>query len=268
MKLHDNTLACNHLFNMKNLALDRRVIEHLIRQRFGTQEKFLRRAGIDKSTLGHWLKGEHYPRPETFLRFCGALDVDFFAVMDASLGRLQEVSFAMGGTVLTNQWSGALASFAFLRGFLLTPGEWPGEKLLEDYNRGRVRPYQWHRWEFQHRPKMGRHNYYGTFVLKPSVDPQVWYFAFQETTTRPWGWLPYGCVRKLGDENLLIHFVLVGESERAAHSDGVDRIAVQTYLSKRRTNYRIASLHPFEVTFSETAPESLPRVCFRQPGLA
>ncbi|MBI2432833.1 MAG: helix-turn-helix transcriptional regulator [Candidatus Hydrogenedentes bacterium] len=160
--------------------MDRAAVERLIRERFGTQAAFLRRAGMDKATLHRWFNGEHHPRPETFLRFCGALDVDFLSVLEVSPERLAGMSYGIGRAALGNDWRGALSTFAFLTRFLVMPGEWPGDCLLAEYDQGRIRPGRWHTWDYEHDPATQRHDYYGTICLTGSANPQVWYVAFQE----------------------------------------------------------------------------------------
>lgn len=252
---------------MPSLPLNKSVIERLILERFGgSQADFLRRAGIHKSTLGHWLKGENQPRPERFLKMCAALDVDFFATLEVSEGQIAALVPEIVQAVMAGDWR-ALPTFAFLGKFLLAPGGWPKEQLLKHYrpfSRSGTRTWHWH--DFEHDPAAGKQDYYGTFRLRFTADPQVWWIAFRERLGIPWMWYRYGCFRKCWEEVLLMNFVFMGETQCYIHPEGVDSVVVQTYLGNRPTTYRIASLHPFKMEVLEGTPAGEDFVQFRQTG--
>ena len=251
---------------MEKLPLDSLAINRLIEERFNNNKaKFLRHADLHKTTLTRWLNGTSQPQAERFLRFCGAFDVDFFALLEATPESVQLLSYVIAQAALLKGWKDTLPSLAFLQNFLLAPGDWPDLEIANHYNHKR-KP-EWSTWDFQYDPKAGRRDYYITFDIKFSTDPQVWYFAFQEPESSQWMWFRYGCVRKRWNELLLLNFVFMGELDIVELSSEIDRIAVQTYLGGRPTTYRIASLHPFEARVSEIVPASPPPVRFRQPGL-
>lgn len=255
---------------MEKLPLHKANIARLIDERFpGKRAAFYRRAGLHKSTLGRWYEGAHAPRPDRFLRFCGALDADFFALLDVSPEQVASFAYGIAQAALSNTWSNSFPTFSFLQQFLLGPGDWPAETsdgMLAHYSQSS--PREWCVWEYKHDPAKGPSECYATFQLKFSADPQVWYFGFQERHGREWMWMRYGCVRKLWEEVLLLNFVFMGEIERVEHPPNADAIVVQTYLGPRPITYRIVSLHPFTATCVESPPESLPHVRFRQPGAA
>lgn len=107
---------------------------------------------------------------------------------------------------------------------------------------------------------------WATLALESSVNPQVWYFAFQEPQGVAWMWFRYGVVRKRWGEALLLNFVYMGEVERIHPPPDADSIFVQTYLPPRKTTYRIVSLHPFEASVCEAPAAEALALRFRRAG--
>ena len=247
------------------LPFDEDAIRRLVGERCdGNWTRLHTRSGLHRTTVRRWLNGAHYPREDKFLRFCGALDVDFFATLDLYAAQVPQLAQAVVQAALAGSWQGPLTSLSFLQSFLLRPGNWPGKQLLRRY--GLPPGRTWHTWDFHNDPAAGPSDCYCTFTLQPSADPQVWYFAFQETGLLQWMWFRYGCVRKRWDEALLMNFVFMGELERHVLDQHANNMIVQTYVSDRPTTFRIASLHPFEASASFDPPKDAPFLCFRKPG--
>ncbi len=249
---------------MEEFSLNRALIEHLISNRFDSKADFFRKSRINKATLWRWYSKQHYPAPETFLNFCGALDVDFLALLDVTPERVSQFQVRLAQVAFERSWKTFLPTLAFLDEFLIGPGDWPGDFILPHYNRYLRRARQWTVWEYEHDPSKQRSNYYGTFLLEQSIDPQVWYFAFSESQGTPWNWFRYGAVRKVETEVMLLNFT--AESDLASCPDKTRPIAVQTYLGSNRAFFRVVSLHPFRAVFHQATPDQIDPVSFRYPG--
>ena len=260
---------------MKASSLDKPLIERLIEERFGTKTAFHETGAVDKATLGRWFSGKSHPSSEKYLEFCGALNVDPLALLSIHPDRMPTLVLKAIVGIGTGRWGKELGMLSFLQG--LIPGRqlhgddyeveeggdtssdtrpdddhWPSEKMPSKYLDERRKRRTWSKLFHKHDPSKEKHSYYGAFLLRPSIAPQVFYFAFrkEERPYRDWWW--YGYVRSLDDEVSLLHFT----SQRmtaSASSDG--SLAVETYLESVPIDFQIFSIHPFEASFCKRLPE-------------
>jgi transcriptional regulator with XRE-family HTH domain len=252
------------------ILLHKELLDRLIGERFASKAAFCRASGVHKSTLGRWFSGQYPPSAETYLKVCGALDVDPLALVEVPLERIPMVLLRIIQEAASGQWSKQLSPLSFLRDLIPAPwvaasagkaepadtpcrDSWPPESIPGYYPSGAGQTRGWERHVHPHDPASCRASYYGAFLLRPSVDPQVWYFAFRRADEPLVGWWWYGFVRYMNGEVLLLNFS--SEYMLGAPSPGCGQIGVETYFEPVKMDFQVASLHPFELQFEEELPD-------------
>jgi hypothetical protein len=200
------------------------------------------------STLYRWMTGKILPKSsDVFLRLAGLLDVDPFALIAVPAGDI----LAAAEDVLRIVQNSATAPpwLQFVHGFFGRQRGWPPEDLSTVYF-GR----RWFCQEFRHEPAV-RSNYYAAVLFAgllkpPDRRPQILHFAFKHPSLFHARWLEYGLVRVHGTSAALHH--INGYADRLERADPDVPIRVETWFGPGAALFRVASLHPFDLTVADS----------------
>lgn len=212
-----------------------------------------------RSTISRWLRGATLPQTErAFLSFAGALDLDPFALWDLSGGQFPRVCARIWKLLHMRKWPAFDSNLSFLTNFVACVPDWPPSRIsLEYFSR------DWSTVSFSHQASV-RNGYYAALVIRPlgsrwRSGVQVWHFAWRPPQQDAL-WQPYGFVRLSGADLRLFHFNSYHQSAQVA--DPVGRFCVETWFGAGDAEFRVASLHEFEIRVVESRPEGLAVVRF------
>lgn len=266
---------------------DTELIERLIIERCGSKNRFEVESSIPKSTLGRWLSGTSRPSGQTFLKFCAALDVDPLGLVRLSPEVLPSYYRKALLGIASGYWPKELSGLEYLRdmvpmslfsaracsiaGFAgfgtesSRPSPWPPDSIAAHFRGADSAPRKWYRWSMEKAPGKDRIGYYGSYLIRPSCDPQAFYFASRllENAFRDWWW--YGYVVRQGERCLMLN--LTSECETGKMESGHGCMAVSTYIEREPAQFQIVSLHAFDTEFVEDLDSRWDGsgVCFRHP---
>lgn len=211
---------------------------------------------FDKQTLSRWIRGES--RPQTsyrMLRLAHLLDVDPFALLAPSDGEFAKTADRVINFI-QNRYT-AHESLDFLAPFFGRVKTWPPP--FKDPKR------KWVQREFEHKAVHGTGHYAlvsikGDRRLRISQKPQVFHFAYRQPSFFGNRWLQYGCVIRRVRSVSLWH--INGHAETLTVDSLTEPTPVKTYFGPEPAQFRVASLHPFQVRVTRHTIE--PAVMF--PG--
>jgi len=196
------------------------------------------------------------------LQLSALLDVDPFCLLVPKRGTVQTALNAVFQSLKEQDSSSGLLDY--LKTMYGWKTEWPPPYWVNDEKH---HAYAWHVQEFSHDPTT-RRNFYKQVGLVADgalvqVRPQTFHFAYSgagllSTAT----WLNYGFVVRHRQHVRLIH--MHGFTDQHDTSALTDPTWVETYFGPGAANFRVASLHPFELLRED--PEHLPERCVRFPG--
>lgn len=215
--------------------------------------------GPDRTTIYRWRNGALPRSSGEYLRLCGLLDIDPFALLRVNEDAVPD-AFDRLLTIFDDSRPSIPPALAFARDFFGRLQNWPPIKAMsQSYPNLR-----WHKAEFEHDPK-GRKNYYKQLLIKPSEDHivslQVFHFAFRHPDLFGKRWLQYGLIKRLRHKSILIH--INGHNEFIDMASLNSTIPVETYFGEGPAIFQIASIHPF---YLEEPNYILPTGCLRFPG--
>lgn len=227
-----------------------------------------------RKTILRWASGDTQTLPKgskRLLALAQALDVDPFMLLDIPAETLIKACEKSSWNL---SWGSIHKSLSFLNDlFKLTEDTWPPQEI------GALFEGEWFCFDFYHQPqKNGRHFFQGVHIqpdhdygpdgtLLGPRDPQLWYFAFREgrykgETFEPCGfWRPYGLIYLYKGQLQLIHLTGMLMNTAAQLPEG--SFIAETFFGQGSAQFRIASLHPFETSF--TLKEHIPTLRFGFP---
>lgn len=246
------------------VGLDGELLEEQINIKFPNgiselQAKWDNNGGPDRTTIYRWRKGALPRSSGDYLKLCGLLNVDPFALLtvnddDATdaIDRLLTVSDDISPSIPP--------AFSFARNFFGRQREWPPTKAMNQYYQN----FKWHRMEFKHEAK-GYKNYYKQLIIKPANEHfeslQVFHFAFRHPALFGKRWLQYGFIKRLLHKGSLIQ--VNGYRESIDIASLSSPIPVETHFGEGPAIFQIASIHPF---YLEELNSKFPTKCLRFPG--
>jgi hypothetical protein len=230
-------------------------VQALIKRRFGNvqglevalNERSPGEATSARSTIYRWLKSGVPKAPDALLEFCGALDVDPMAILDfEQSGTMRNFDKLRMSFQLGRELSSPMRVFKDL----LFPGPfWPNDASVE---RCYGRP--WFRVDFEHSAETLT-NVYALLRIAPRDDdrtsPLVFHIAYRRKPAADHMWRPFGSIIRR-EASLTIASESGGLIERAIAPDG--RIDVETFYGPGPAEFRIASLHAFDVEIVVPSP--------------
>jgi transcriptional regulator with XRE-family HTH domain len=213
----------------------------------------------DRTTLWRWLKGESNIAPQRVLELAGAFDIDPLSLFQTTPKAYAVMCRALAKSIGSRNATPLGHDLQWLREFIAPNEEWPSQYLAAKfYDR------TWKLQEFSHSAR-DRHNYFQKVSIKSPPrtfgEPQVWHFAFRgQSSTFPL-WTPYGFIERRSDEIALYHYR--GATATADIHRNADKFTVETWFGTGAAEFRVASLHAFELALTKTADSKLP--CIRFP---
>jgi hypothetical protein len=226
---------------------------------------------VHRGTRGRWLKGMNSPSAKKFLRLAVALDVDPWCLWSIKPEKAEQLAWdvqkAMQGW---RSWSRLFPpAFSFVQSIIgLTP-HWPNEAFaLRHFRRS------WTVREFRHVNPEYDGNRYATIEImrkKRSTHPRVYHFAFrtlrsstsssQSTGPDTRMWRPFGTVEisPIDKSVRLIHYLGHVQLEHLADDE---QCLVETFFGRGPAEFRVASLHDFDLALDPPARKKVVRVQF------
>lgn len=216
-------------------------------------------------TVWRWINNPSGPFPkhaDAILALAGALDLDPMALWDMEDDEFRRRVHTFAVAIVRRRWKDQDRTFMFLEQMLDCAGEWPADRLARHYYR---RP--WVVRNVSHDARRQR-NYYGHFLIAPETlserAPQLWHFAFRDAPARGIrgmnGWYVYGSVEAYGEKITLRNYN--GKVSRCALKSSGGPFVVETWFGQGSADFRIASLHSFQLSMPERALRTIPRVRF------
>jgi hypothetical protein len=220
----------------------------------------------DRSTVTRWLTsdGSHFPRnEERILALAGALDIDPTALWTFDTESFPVLWPKIVRAARSGKWSGLLNSLSFLRHFADATEQWPPQAVASRFF---DRPWTQH--DLVHDPAHGA-NYYRNVILRPTSRtekfPRVWHFASRYIGGAPRrDWRPIGFVRR--EPDMVTLFSDFAMTEQCLCVPDSEEVCVQLWHGQGSEVFRIASLHPFDVSVVDQPRDDVPLVRFGFPG--
>jgi hypothetical protein len=220
-------------------AVDDLVVEWEERVRAGRQKIGKAR---NRGTVYRWLDEGLPSRKEDILGFAALLDVDPVALLriDDEFVRLyygRERRLFQLGILGQSQLAAFWAVY-------IPGGSWPDPSIARTlYGR------DWTTVEYRHDPALVS-NVFACFSFKPEAlagacSPWVVHFAYRRAGARDGMWRPYGSVIRIGRTVSLISES--GDLQENTMDDTASPIAVETFFGPGAAEFRVASLHKFEL---------------------
>lgn len=262
-----------------NVRLRQDLIRRVIERDFeGNTSAFGRSLELDdlphRKTIFRWARQqEGLPKgPERMLALAQALDVDPFLLLDID----HEVMLQCCAAAAWNlTWGSVHKALAFLNGLLsLSPEDWPPPDIAEVFDGS------WYTQNFMHHPSKGR-NYFKPLLIKPEIfyagngsiegarEPQAWYLAYRDISLKSgepepvsW-WKPFGMFSLEQGTVHLLHFNGLVDKQALTHEDF--RFGFEIFFGQGAAEFKIASLHPFELEDPGDTLEGVPMVRFGFP---
>ncbi|WP_188453024.1 hypothetical protein [Glycocaulis albus] len=195
----------------------------------------------DRSTIYHWINGNIPRTTERFLKFCGVLDIDPFALILNNEDDIEKIH----ATILKSFWSDywTQPALSFVKDFIGQKTIWPPSFLAEKY-------YQrsWFELNFRH-DYFNKSNHYISICIDPNNlfienHPQVFHIAYQNSGGSKLGpWIQYGLFIRFGRKTKL--WSISGQFESHAHINKEEIICIGTWIGQGNANFKVTSLHPF-----------------------
>ncbi len=190
-----------------------------------------------KATIYRWLDHGIPSRADTVFGFASILDVDPVALMDVD----EEYVYSQFGRErrLYHLRRPTSTHLAPLWSIYEVDSGWPNQALANTYY-GR----NWHTYDFHHDPAAISDVYAAVMLTTGDVAaPRAYHFAYRRSGVADRTWRPYGTVVALEDD-----IILVSESGHFQQKPrSGDRFSVETYFGLGAADFRIVSLHPFDL---------------------
>lgn len=229
-------------------SVDDLVVEWEERIRSGRQRKGKAR---NRGTVYRWLDEGMPTRKDDILGFAALLDVDPVALLRIDeefirqhYGRERRLFQlgALGRSRLAAVWA-----------IYLPGGSWPDPSIARAFY-----GYDWTTRDFRHDPKVVS-NAYACFSFTPTATerpavPWVVHFAYRRMGARDGMWRPYGTVILTGRAIMLISEN--GDLQEKHVIGTAPSISVETHFGPGGAEFRVASLHAFEVTVTVPSRET------------
>lgn len=233
-------------------SVDDLVVEWEERVRNGQQKVGKAR---NRGTVYRWLDEGLPSRKEDILGFAALLDVDPVSLLQIDeefirrhYGRERRL-FQLG---LFGQ--SRLAAFWAI---YIPSGSWPDRAIARSLF-GR----DWTTSEYQHDPNLVSSVFacfkFDIGSMEERDAPWVVHFAYRRTSARDGLWRPYGSVLRLGRRVMLVSES--GDLQERVFDDPVSTIAVETHFGPGPAEFRVASLHKFDL---EVVVPSVEKCCLR-----
>lgn len=240
------------------------LVMELIREGFGSIDDFVvhweercasgrQREGRsrDRSTIYRWLEKGLPSNKNDIFGFAAALDVDPVGIISLDHEHFRERfgkerRFFQAGN----------ASLSKLSAFwpIYMPGpNWPNNTLSQSfYSRN------WHLEDFQHNPSVTQPNVYARILLSTRTKlysaPRVFHIAYKRANAWDAMWRPYGTVVGVRDSVQLLSES--GDFQHISDSACPARVSFETYFGPGPAEFRIASLHPFQLSILSSSDGS------------
>lgn len=220
-------------------GVDDLVVEWEERVRTGQQKIGKAR---NRGTVYRWLDEGLPSRKEDILGFAALLDVDPVALLriDDEFVRLhygrERRLFQLG--ILGQS---RLAAFWAI---YVPSGSWPDRSIARSlYGR------DWTTSDYRHDPALVA-NVFACFKFTPcksasARSPWVVHFAYRRASARDGMWRPYGSVMRIGQEVVLVSES--GDLQEQTLGEAASPIAVETHFGPGPAEFRVASLHEFDL---------------------
>lgn len=213
-------------------------------------------ASLHRSTVYRWIKGSLPQSTDDMLRLCSILDVDPFALVTPTGSDFTVSAHSLIYAYQNDHWKPALA---FMKYFLGRRQDWPPRDLVRTHF-GR----DWHVTDITHEAS-AEVNLFATFEIQRGSEqneshPHVCHFAYRNPISFGGRWLHYGFIQQYDEEVKLVH--INGQFASYRKASASEPALVQTYFGPSPAEFRIASLHPFQVTRCTTPEQAMPSVRF------
>lgn len=252
----------------QHLKLRQDLIQRVVERDFeGNTSAFGRSLELSdlphRKTIFRWARQqEGLPKsPQRLLALAQALDVDPFLLLEIDTEVLLKVCSSAAWNLT---WGSVHKALAFMNGlFALSHEHWPPAEISEWFDG------DWYTQDLLHDPAQGR-NHFRPFVLQPELfydgdgqveslrEPQAWYLAFRDVRIHNGEpepvsyWRPFGMLRLEQGQIHLLNFVGLADQTPLNTADG--RFVFELFFGQGAAQFRIASLHPFELTHKLTPP--------------
>ena len=202
----------------------------------------------NRTTVSRWLGGITVPQSShQLLSLAAAMDVDPFALWSPEPEQFAQIVTLVVRALRQKKWGRLYPALSFIEHFNGPVREWPPVSLAVQYYRR-----SWFTHDFEHHINNSSISRYATVVLqaRPPMafhEPHVFHFAWRDARGPVADWRPYGLIEvsRCDAELRLLHFN--GVRLVAPITPGADRIAVETFFGPRPAQFRVASLHEFDL---------------------
>jgi hypothetical protein len=207
-----------------------------------------------RTTLWRWLKGRVPIPSDQVLPLSGALDLDPFVLFETTPESYATLCLALMQKIAV-RYVGPLGSELEWAHDLIVPSRnWPPSGIATRYfNNNR----EWRTQDFFHTARDAR-NYFQRLTVtaehREFSEPQVWHFAFRVPGAKRPVWTPYGFIQREGDRARLYQFR--GQTAELQTPLGSTSFVVETWFGIGPAEFRVASLHPFELAVVRSADTS------------
>jgi len=208
----------------------------------------------DKATVSRWIKGQWPKNSKRLLRLSAVLDIDPFALLVIRDNSPLDAADQLLDIVQSRR--SIPPAIDFLHPFFGRRKCWP--PVLEDHCRS------WCIHEFVH--DATRCNYYEAIEIYSQetlirLRPQIFHFAYRHPHNFGARWLQYGLVSRNGVGAALWH--INGHTQKLLLRVITAPTPVMTWLGPGPAIFRVASLHPFEITIFDKKGD---QTCLVFPG--
>jgi hypothetical protein len=211
----------------------------------------------NRATVWRWLNAYPSMKPRCILGLASALDLDPFSLFEktelgyAALCRTLSVRLGKTKTKFN------LADLAWAAELVNPSGVWPPQTFANRFYKR-----NWFIEHFTH--DASKTNYYQKILLltcshQPDL-PQVWHFAFRNLLLPSPQWSPYGFVESA--EKSVGRYKFSGSRECVEVALGERRLCVETWFGGGKAEFRIASLHSFQLRLVDCTGPNIPTVRF------
>lgn len=253
------------------IPLNKDLVRRLITQRFGSVDALVveweermasdrRRTGRarDRSTVYRWIERGLPSKRDDVFDFASLLDVDPVGILD--LEAIHEERIFEKERRLFQRGQERLARLSALWPIYVPGPAWPDEEIAQTYY---GRP--WFVQEFEHDPAKISDVYAAVYLSVPAhgdpSTPRTYHFAYRRTGARDGMWRPYGTVIGLQNEVCLLSES--GDYQRLRDTRSSWTVVAETYFGPGPAEFRIASLHDFDMLASSPSRE---KSCVRFVG--
>ena len=198
-----------------------------------------------RSTMHRWMTGQVPRTADDLLQLCGVLDIDPLCLLTLPEANPDLAIEKLMSAYVHGRWQPP--ALEFLTEFLGRRAAWPPQGLARRFF-GR----DWYTAELEHDPARAA-NFYATFRISAAGEgPFVYHVAFRHTHLFARRWLQYGFVVRHGSSVRLRH--INGHVDTCETPSAASPTLVQTWFGPGSVYFKVASLHPFELTLNPLGP--------------